>query len=57
MDGDRQGVKRSSDSIDLYDGALCCMVCLVVSLTVCEGYGEERVPSCSWLSFVQRQMA
>jgi len=57
MDGDRQGIKRSSDSIDLYDGALCCMLCLVVSLTVCEGSEEEKVPSCSWLSFVRGQAA
>lgn len=40
MDGDRQGIKRSNDSIDLYDCALRCMLYLLVSFTVCEGYGE-----------------
>lgn len=40
MDVDRQGIKRSNDSIDLYDCALHCMLCLAVSFTVSEGYGE-----------------
>lgn len=40
MDVDRQGIKRSNDSIDLYECALCCMLCLAVSFTVSEGYGE-----------------
>lgn len=40
MDGDRQGIKGSNDSIDLYDCELRCMLYLLVFFTVCEGYGE-----------------
>lgn len=40
MDVDRRGIKRSNDSIDLYDCALRCMLRLVVSFTVSEGCGE-----------------
>lgn len=40
MDVDRQGIKRSNNSMDLYERALHCMLCLAVSFTVSEGYGE-----------------
>lgn len=40
MDVDRQGIKRSNNSMDLYERALRCMLCLAVSFTVSEGYGE-----------------
>ena len=49
MDMDRQGIKRSNDSIDLYDCAVCCTLCLAV-FAVSEVY-EEGVSLCRLVSF------